>query len=156
MLNFKKKRMRKIQIIFIVTLIISLSFTACDKEFLETAPTDQVAATVVTETTGNALAALNGIHRALYVRYGSQGRGGAGHFNMAMSEMGEDHVFNANNYTTQLRWLLTDSPSDAFNTAHWGMFYEWIANCPARCEAFFCPQLLKAIKINLSERKFSH
>jgi len=128
MLNFKKKQMKNTRIIFLATWIVCFLLTACDKDFLETAPTDQVAASVVTETTGNALAALNGIHRALYVRYGSQGRGGAGHFNMAMSEMGEDHVFNANNYTTQLRWLLTDSPSNAFNTAHWAMFYEWIAN----------------------------
>ncbi|MFD0761649.1 RagB/SusD family nutrient uptake outer membrane protein [Lutibacter aestuarii] len=120
--------MRKILITFIGMLAINVLFTACDKDFLETTPTDQVGAAVVTETTGNAMAALNGIHRALYVRYGSQGRGGAGHFNMFMSEMGEDHVFNSSTWTTGLRWILTDSPTNSYNRAHWAMFYEWIAN----------------------------
>ncbi|RPD98879.1 RagB/SusD family nutrient uptake outer membrane protein [Aureibaculum marinum] len=122
------KKMKKIFIIFIGILATNVLFTACDKDFLETSPTDQIGADVVTATTDNAMAALNGIHRALYIRYGSQGRGGAGHFNMHMSEMGEDHVFNSSTWTTALRWILTDSPTNSYNTAHWAMFYEWIAN----------------------------
>lgn len=116
--------------IFIIIgfLAVNLFFTACEKDFLETAPTDQVPSITVVETTGNGYAALNGIHRALYLRYGSQGRGGAGHFNMHMSEMGEDHVFNSSTWTTALRWILTDSPTNSYNTAHWAMFYEWIGN----------------------------
>ena len=120
--------MKKIIIIFIAILTVNTLFTACEKDFLETAPTDQISADDVVKTTGTAMAALNGIHRALYIRYGSQGRGGAGHFNMHMDEMGEDHVFNASTWTTALRWILTDSATDAYNTAHWAMFYEWIAN----------------------------
>ncbi|WP_233098696.1 RagB/SusD family nutrient uptake outer membrane protein [Aureibaculum flavum] len=125
--------MRKIIILFIGILAINVLFTACSKDVLETTPTDQVAAAVVTQTTGNAMAALNGIHRALYIRYGtessgSQGRGGAGVFNMNMDAMGEDHVFNSNNYTVEYRWILTDTPSEDTNTYKWAMFYEWIAN----------------------------
>ena len=120
--------MKKNIIIFIAIFAVNVLFTACEKEFLETAPTDQVPSNVAVENTDNAMAALNGIHRALYVRYGSQGRGGAGHFNMFMSEMGEDHVFNSSTWTTGLRWILTDSPTNSYNRAHWAMFYEWIAN----------------------------
>lgn len=120
--------MKKILIIIIGILVVNSVFIACEKDFLETAPTDQVPSEVATETTDNAMAALNGIHRALYIRYGSQGRGGAGHFNMHMSEMGEDHVFNFSTWTTAHRWILTNSPTNSYNRAHWAMFYEWIAN----------------------------
>lgn len=120
--------MKKILIIFIGIFTVNILFTACEKDFLDTYPTDQVSSGVVITTTGNAMSALNGIHRALYIRYGSQGRGGAGHFNMHMDELGEDHVFNSATWTTALRWLLTESPTNAYNTSHWGMFYQWIAN----------------------------
>ncbi|MGM5470024.1 RagB/SusD family nutrient uptake outer membrane protein [Flavobacteriaceae bacterium LMO-SS05] len=120
--------MKRILIIFISVMVVGSLFTACEKDFLETNPTDQVSSGVVLTTTGNAMSALNGIHRALYIRYGSQGRGGAGHFNMNMDELGEDHVFNSATWTTSYRWNLNSDPTDSYNTAHWAMFYQWIAN----------------------------
>ncbi len=120
--------MKKILIIFIGILAVNVLFTACEKDFLDTYPTDQVSSGVVITTTGNAMTALNGLHRAMYIRYGSQGRGGAGHFNMNIDELGEDHVFNSATWTSGIRWLMNASPTDSYNTAHWAMFYQWIAN----------------------------
>jgi hypothetical protein len=120
--------MKKIFIILIVFASVNVLFTGCEEDFLETYPTDQVSSGTAVSTTGNAMSALNGIHRALYVRYGSQGRGGAGFWNMAMDELGDDHVFNRATWTTQYRWLLNASPTDSYNTANWAMFYQWIAN----------------------------
>ncbi len=120
--------MKKILIIFIGILAVSSIFTACEEDFLDTYPTDQISSEVVVQTTDNAMISLNGIHRALYIRYVSQGRGGAGHFNMNMDELGEDHVFNSATWTTSVRWILNSSPTDTYNTDHWGMFYKWIAN----------------------------
>ena len=64
--------MKKILIIFIGIFAVSTIFTACEKEFLDTYPTDQVSSNAAVLTTDNAMTALNGIHRALYVRYGSK------------------------------------------------------------------------------------
>lgn len=111
-----------------VALMVGILATSCEKEFLETNPTDKVSSGTAVTTTGNAMSALNGIHRSLYIRYTSQGRGGAGAFNMNMDELGEDHVFNSATWTTSYRWILNSDPTDAYNTDHWGMFYKWIAN----------------------------
>ena len=121
--------MKKTSKIFLGVLFVSATLlTSCTEDYLDTIPTDQVSSEAVVATTGNAMTALNGIHRALYVRYGSQGRGGAGFFNLNMDELGDDQVFNANNWATSYRWVLNSSPTDSYNTAHWAMFYQWIAN----------------------------
>ncbi|MCK0132537.1 RagB/SusD family nutrient uptake outer membrane protein [Flavobacteriaceae bacterium F08102] len=120
--------MKKVIIICIALLGVNTLFTSCEKDFLDTSPTDQVSSDAAVSTTGNAMTALNGIHRALYVRYGSQGRGGLGAFYIHIDEAGEDHVFNRSNWTTSYRWLPNSSPTNAYNTANWSMFYEWIAN----------------------------
>ena len=89
--------MKKIIIIFIGILAVNVLFTACEKEFLDTYPTDQVSSNSAVLTTDNAMTALNGIHRALYVRYGSQGRGGIGAFYIHIDEAGEDFVSPVSN-----------------------------------------------------------
>lgn len=120
--------MKKILIIFIGILALNIVLTGCAEEFLETYPTDQVSSSSVLLSTDNAMTALNGIHRALYVRYDSQGRGGIGAYYIHIDEGGEDHVHNANNWSTQYRWQGNSDPSDSYNTANWLMFYSWIAN----------------------------
>lgn len=107
---------------------MSTIFTACEKEFLDTYPTDQVSSNAAVLTTDNAMTALNGIHRALYVRYGSQGRGGIGAFYIHIDEAGEDFVSPVSNWTTSYKWIPNYDPTDAYNTANWAMFYQWIAN----------------------------
>lgn len=120
--------MKKILIIFIGILSVNILFTACEEDFLDTYPTDQVSSSTVLLSTDNAMTALNGIHRALYVRYGSQGRGGIGAYFIHIDEAGEDHVHNVNNWSTNLRWQPNSDPSDPYNRANWLMFYGWIAN----------------------------
>ena len=120
--------MKKIIIIFIGIIVVSLGFTACEDDYLDTYPTDQVSSNAATLTTDNAMTALNGIHRALYVRYGSQGRGGLGAFMIHIDEAGEDHVFNRSNWTTSYRWIPNSDPSSSYNTTNWEMFYQWVAN----------------------------
>ncbi|MDO5978589.1 RagB/SusD family nutrient uptake outer membrane protein [Flavivirga spongiicola] len=120
--------MKKIIISFIGALAVLFCMTACEKDYLDTVPTDQVSSAVAVLTTDNALTALNGIHRALYTEYGSQGRGGAGAFNIHIDEAGEDHVFNRSNWTHSYRWRPNSEPDNAYNTTNWKMFYQWVAN----------------------------
>ena len=68
-------------------------FSSCKKDFLETSPTNAVAATEATATTENGYAALNGIHRIMYVEYDQQGQAGEGSNNIFRDLMGEDIVY---------------------------------------------------------------
>lgn len=120
--------MKKIIYILIGIFAAGSLFTACEKDYLDTYPTDQVSSNAAVLTTDNALTALNGIHRALYVEYGSQGRGGIGAFNIHIDEAGEDHVFNRSNWTTSYRWIPNSDPTSSYNRANWAMFYQFIAN----------------------------
>lgn len=119
--------MKKIIISLVFIFTVSALFTSCEKDYLETVPTDAVSAGAATLTTDNAWAALNGIHRALYVRYGSQGRGGLGAYYYHHDEVADDMVFNYATWTTWVRWLMVDETS-SYNRADYLMFYRWIAN----------------------------
>lgn len=119
--------MKKIIISLVFIFTLSAFFTSCKKDYLETVPTDAVSASAATLTTDNAWAALNGIHRALYVRYGSQGRGGLGAYYYHHDEVADDMVFTYATWTTWVRWLMVDETS-SYNEADYLMFYSWIAN----------------------------
>jgi len=119
--------MKKIIYSFIIVLTASFIFSACSEEFLDTLPTDGVSDAGVTASTGTAMASLNGIHRALYERYGSQGRVGLSSWMYHIDEQGEDMVFNYATWTTHLRWLHRGA-TNSYNRSPWLMFYSWIAN----------------------------
>ncbi len=119
--------MKKIIYSFVLIFTMSIILSSCEKDFLNTNPTDAVSASSATLTTDNAWAALNGIHRLTYSRYGSQGRVGIGAFYIHMDELGEDHVFTYPTWTTHYRWLHRSATSSN-NRMNWLMHYEWISN----------------------------
>ncbi len=125
--------MKKIIYSFIVIAIVGFAFQSCEKQFLETYPTDAVSANAVTLTTDNAMAALNGIHRMPYVRYeGTQGNGGVGAHYICIDCQADDHVVNAQQWYYQVyQWL--PGPRDAthyYNRFPFRMYYRFIANAP--------------------------
>ncbi|HCC70300.1 MAG TPA: RagB/SusD family nutrient uptake outer membrane protein [Bacteroidales bacterium] len=119
--------MKKIIYSIFFVMTVSFIFSACSEDWLEVLPTDGVSDAGVTASTRTAMASLNGIHRALYVRYGSQGRCGLGAWFLHIDEQGEDMVFNYATWTTHLRWLHRSATS-SYNERNWLMFYGWIAN----------------------------
>ena len=93
---------------YILSALISFSLLAssCKKDFLDTFPTTSVAATDALASTKNALAALNGIHRAMYNQYDAQGQAGEGSINLFRDYLGEDLVFPlANGSAGHITWL---------------------------------------------------
>jgi starch-binding outer membrane protein, SusD/RagB family len=87
-------------------LIVSICFTSCKKDFLDTYPTTSVAAADALLSTKNAYAALNGIHRVMYTQYDAQGQAGEGSVNLFRDYMGEDIVFPlANGSAGHITWL---------------------------------------------------
>ena len=88
-----------------LALIVSaglLLFASCKKSFLDTFPTTAVAATDAVASTQNGYAALNGIHRIMYVQYDQQGENGEGSNNIFRDLMGEDIVYPLANGSTGL------------------------------------------------------
>ncbi len=79
-----------------------LLFSSCKKSFLDTYPTNAVANTEATATTTNGYAALNGIHRIMYVQYDQQGEAGEGSNNIFRDLLGEDIVYPLANGSTGL------------------------------------------------------
>ncbi len=92
--------------IFILLTFSALIFSSCKKEFLDTYSTTAVAADDALASTQNAIAALNGIHRIMFVQYDNQGQSGEGACNLFRDYMGEDIVFPlANGSAGHLGWI---------------------------------------------------
>lgn len=85
-----KTKKYKFLIIAFTGLIFSSS---CKKDFLDTFPTTAVAATEAVASTVNGYAALNGIHKILYVQYDNQPEAGEGTVNIIRDLLGEDLVY---------------------------------------------------------------
>ena len=81
-------------------------FSSCKKDFLETFPTNAVAASDAVASTVNGYSALNGIHRIMYTQYDQQGEAGEGSNNIFRDLMGEDIVYPlANGSTGLIGWM---------------------------------------------------
>ncbi|MEJ7828630.1 MAG: RagB/SusD family nutrient uptake outer membrane protein, partial [Segetibacter sp.] len=86
--------------------LVVLLVGSCKKEFLDTFPTTSVAATEATASTQNGYAAINGIHRIMFVQYDQQGQAGEGSINIFRDLMGEDIVYPlANGSTGLIGWM---------------------------------------------------
>lgn len=115
--------------IFLPLVVLLLSAGACKKDYLLTKPTDQVEYADVFSTTVNAMAALNGIHRSLYIQYAAQEQGGQGSVNLNIDYMGDDIVnsISTTAYGTY-KWINHRSASNAANSFVYTFYYRIIAN----------------------------
>src|SRR6476619_7577987 len=86
--------------------LLALLVVSCKKSFLDTFPTTAVAATDAVSSTQNGYAALNGIHRIMYVQYDQQGEAGEGSNNIFRDLLGEDIVYPLANGSTGLAGFL--------------------------------------------------
>lgn len=103
-------------------LLFLLILPACSKEFLDERPTTDVAAESATETTGNLFLIVNGIHRLMYTRQGSNGRGGYSAMMIQNDALGEDLVMNAR---ANGWWINMASWNDHTNTVDTDLRHTW-------------------------------
>lgn len=110
-----------------------LFIVGCKKSYLDVTPTTSIAASDAFQTTANAWAALNGIHRSLYLQYySSQDMGGQSANMIHMDMLGEDLV----NPTTGNGWFISTYRWQAHRTAtgtnavyfNYRFYYTIIAN----------------------------
>ena len=105
--------------------------TSCSKDFLETRPTDQLAAGDVFNSLTGAWGAINGVHRSMFIQYNSvQAHGGMAGLYLYIDFMGTDLVFNNTASTWFLgtyRWV--DHRNERSNTVlYWTNLYRLISN----------------------------
>lgn len=122
----------KNKILLAISAALTLVTTSCEESYLDTAPTASIDASAAFATTKNAMAAMNGMYRALIVRYeGSQGHSGQPAMNIIMDVMGEDLVFgNASNgwHFGEQRWLSHRSETGTMAIFPYRMYYRIIGN----------------------------
>jgi starch-binding outer membrane protein, SusD/RagB family len=109
-----------------------LLFSSCKKTFLDTFPTDAVGASEALSNTANAYAALNGIHRIMYVQYDQQGEAGEGSNNIFRDLLGEDIVYPLANGSTGLlgflQWTNHRNVNSVDNRYVYRYYYRIISN----------------------------
>lgn len=121
-----------IAIKWVAIIAFALAMPACEKEYLDTTPTAQVDAASAFLTTTNAWAALNGIHRALYVQYrSSQDQGGEGSMNIYRDMLGEDLVQTAQGngwFNNTYRWIDHRNENSGLVIYAYQFYYRLIGN----------------------------
>jgi hypothetical protein len=128
MLDSKKYKMKKI---FYSLLVLTLLMGSCKKDFLETSPTSSIATGLVFKTTTNALTALNGIHRSLYVQYLSQDQGGEGSAMINLDMLGDDLVMTTagnNWFNDTYKWIAHRTVNSTTDSYMYSFYYQIIAN----------------------------
>lgn len=116
---------------YILLLGLVVAFTACSEDFLDQAPTTAVSADSATATTGNLFTIINGIHRLMYTRQGSNGRGGYSAMMIQNDALGEDLVMNAiaNGWWINMaRWNDHTNAADTDTRHAWRVLYKVINN----------------------------
>lgn len=120
--------------IFITIFIISLSIFSfsCQDNYLDTIPTESVDATSAYATTKNAATAVNGIYRAMVLRYlDSQGHFGHPAMMIILDHMGEDMVIGttaASWHVGETRWTAHRSDLNAMTRFPYQLYYRIIGN----------------------------
>jgi len=114
--------------LFILAAFLSMS---CTEDFLDQIPTDAVSEDLVFTSTTNAWAAINGIHRAMYIRYDSQGQPGEGGVMMYREVLADDVVLTSQGngwHVANSRWLTHINENAGDVRFVWRFYYKIIAN----------------------------
>ena len=117
------KFFNKKTIILAAASVVLSMVASCDRDYLETSPTDAVSEEGSTASIANLQTVINGMHRNMYYRQNSsQGQNGSTGVMMYMEVMGEDLIFPAtgpNWYVSTIRWL------DNANANSGNLFYPY-------------------------------
>ncbi|GGF27580.1 membrane protein [Echinicola rosea] len=114
--------------IFLLAILVNIG---CASDYLDTTPTDAVSEESAFATTGNAMAALNGIHRAMGLRYDSQGQPGE-HGVMIMREVLAEDVVMTNQangwFVSMSSWIRHIDANQSDVEFVWKFYYKIIGN----------------------------
>ena len=123
---------------FLLAIVMVLSSTSCSDDFLDQTPTDAVTDETATSTVDGLFLVINGIHRLLYTRQGSNGRGGKSAMMIQNDALGEDMVMNAraNNWWINMASWNDHTNANDTDTRHaWRVLYKVVKNANIIIEA---------------------
>ena len=121
----------------LITLLSMAMFSSCSEDLLDTSPTTAIATNEIAQSSGKALAAINGMYRLLYT-YGYTSDWQTEEFglvsiNLAADLMGEDHIQAAAgsewfwyDYLYGVKADYTGNAGRPYGV--WNFFYTLIAN----------------------------
>ena len=121
----------KIRNKFIAFIALVFILSSCQKDFLETAPTDKLSSDVMFESTQGAYLALNGMYRAFYAYHGNHDRFGHMATNLEMDLMGDDMVLHSAGYGWFRRQYAMEEHRNAdagVTFERWRVYYSLINN----------------------------
>jgi starch-binding outer membrane protein, SusD/RagB family len=125
------KNIMKILNKFLSIVLLSVLLSSCQKDFLETAPTNALSSDVVFTSMEGANLALNGMYRYFYAFHASHDRFGHMALNLEMDLMGEDMVLHSAGYgwfRNQYAWVTHRNPDFAVPWERWRHYYALINN----------------------------
>lgn len=121
-----------IKSILAIVAISTAVLSSCSKESLQREPTSRISPTTVFATTGNAYAAINGMHRLMYTQwYSNQSAGGQSGNMLYMEVLGDDYVMTgaANGFfNSEYKWLSHRNTTASILTFNYGFYYALIGN----------------------------
>ncbi len=127
------------KIILFSSVVVLLAISSCNKDYLNVAPTDKVAAEEIFTSTANANGALNGIYRYMFERTTTttvnvQNKCGVGGILLSVDFMGEDlHQGIATWYTStgEGNYVAPRTDTHASNAYFFRTFFRMIGNANA-------------------------
>ena len=122
----------KNKLLILFASVLSMISTSCDKTYLDTSPTASSDAAAAYATTKSATAAVNGIYRAMVVRYlDSQGHFGHPAMMIILDHMGEDMIIGATAaswHVGETRWTAHRSDLNTMARFPYQLYYRIIGN----------------------------
>lgn len=117
--------------IFFSLLALAVFCSSCEKDYLDTKPTDSVPEEDVFSASHSAWNALNGIHRLFYVQYFTQDQGGQGSMMINYDMLGEDLVMTAAGngwYNSTYQWVTHRTTNASSLKFSYYFYYRVISN----------------------------
>ncbi|MDR1814232.1 MAG: RagB/SusD family nutrient uptake outer membrane protein [Tannerella sp.] len=121
--------MKKIKYLSVsLFLTVSVLFTGCDAEYLETVPTSSISDVTAYSSLDNIQLILNGIYRKMVSQDGSsQGHGGEPGYIVSRETLGDDLTWQVNTWhKTTHQWIAHRSDNNVATTLPWRYYYGWI------------------------------
>lgn len=119
------------KLLYTLIAVPALIFSSCKKDYLNTSPTDAFPVEAVFTSVDGAWAAINGIHRSLYIQYDNQDQGGQGSIMINNDMLGDDLVMTAAGngwFNANYQWVTHRNTSATFLKYTYFFYYKIIAN----------------------------
>lgn len=109
---------------------MTVTFTGCSSDYLDTMPTDKVPEEIAASSLQNLYVNLNGIHRKMVAQDSeSQGMGGEPGFAICREALGDDMTWESLSWhQTLLQWVAHRNEKDGYDYRTWRIYYGWILN----------------------------